>query len=95
MLKTEKQIKLEQCIENLPLIREWCGAHNFVLSIFNNNYHWVFTRSYPRVRIDWYPTTGKTAYNKNWKDIVHLHNYQSVFQYIESKKREKTISGRT
>jgi hypothetical protein len=49
--------------------------------IKNEGHHWIFQRD--KLRAEWWPSSAKLVFDKNWNRGVHTHDYKQVLQLIE------------
>jgi len=68
-LKAHRKESRHECHASVLAMQEeieaWCADHNVTLKVHNSGLHWQFI--YHRVRIDWWPSTGKAMRVRNIK----------------------------
>lgn len=64
-------------------VKDWCEKNNVILKINNEGHHWIFTKT--NFIAEWWPSSAKLIFNKQWKNGIHCHDYSQVLALIEQK----------
>ena len=62
-------------------VREWCRTRGFNLRITNNGHHWQLTKQ--NFLAEWWPSSAKLVFNKQWNKGCHCHDYRQALELIE------------
>ncbi len=62
-------------------VREWCRGHGFALRISNEGHHWQLTKD--KFVAEWWPSSAKLVFNKQWNQGCHCHDYRQALEMIE------------
>ena len=62
-------------------VREWCRKHDFNLRITNQGHHWQLTKD--KFIAEWWPSSAKLVFNKQWNRGCHCHDYRQALEMIE------------
>lgn len=73
--------RLSVNLEHEEEIRLQAGARGLKLQIANDGQHWMFAR--PGLIAEWWPSSAKLVFNKQWRRGVHCHDWQQVFREID------------
>lgn len=76
--KRRKQVALE----NKDKVEQWCRKHKWWLRINNDGHHWIFV-THEKKMIEWFPSSGKLAIGKKWKEGIHCHDYEQLLKVLE------------
>ena len=69
-------------------VRAWCEPYSIVLTVTNGRHHWKFTY---RDRIaEWWPSSAKLVFQKQYQQGIHCHDYQQVM--VALTKRWKLVA---
>jgi len=55
---------------------EWIQSHGWELSINNAGHHWVIKADL--FIAEWWPSSAKLVFNKNFKHGIHTHDWSQV-----------------
>lgn len=76
------------CIQKLEEdIDEAAEARGFKLTVRNNGQHWEFARK--GCVIDWWPSSGKVAINKDYANMRRVWESASITKILEANKAAK------
>lgn len=64
-----------------PQVREWCRKHGFAVRITNEGHHWQLTKD--KFVAEWWPSSAKLVFNKQWNQGYHCHDYRQTLEIIE------------
>jgi hypothetical protein len=73
---------METAFQNKDKLQEWCNKHRWKMRIANDGYHWIFYTNENKI-IEWFPSTGKLAIGKKWKEGIHCHDYEQLLKVFE------------
>jgi len=62
-------------------VREWCHDHGFGLRISNEGHHWQLTKD--KFVAEWWPSSAKLVFHKQWNQGCHCHDYRQALEMIE------------
>ena len=62
-------------------VREWCRARGFALRTTNDGHHWQLTKD--KFIAEWWPSSAKLVFNKQWNQGCHCHDYRQALETIE------------
>jgi hypothetical protein len=74
--------RMKTALENKDEVETWCHKNKWKLLIRNNGHHWTFYTSENKM-IEWWPSSGKLAIGKKWKEGIHCHDYQQLLKVLE------------
>jgi hypothetical protein len=77
----DRRLSANLCDENDA--RAAAKAIGLVLKIANDGHHWMFTS--PGFVADWWPSSAKLVFNKEFRRGVHCHDWQQALQEIEKR----------
>lgn len=72
----------EVALQNKDKVQVWCNKHRWRLNIKNNGHHWILY-THENKMIEWFPSSGKLAIGKKWKEGIHCHDYQQLLKILE------------
>lgn len=64
----------------IDVFAHWCHAQGLVFRVSNENHHWRISEG-SSSNADWYPSSGKLVFNKDYSRVLHVTS-------IEELKRE-------
>ena len=62
-------------------VREWCRTRGFNLRITNEGHHWQLNKN--KFVAEWWPSSAKLVFNKQWNKGCHCHDYRQALELIE------------
>lgn len=74
--------RMKTALENQDKVETWCVSHKWKLYVHNNGHHWVFYTDQNKV-VEWWPSSGKLAIGKQWKEGIHCHDYKQLLKVLE------------
>lgn len=75
--------RLETNLEMLPAFQEWCAQHDLKVEVTNDGHHW---RIYgPKLFCEWWPSSAKLVFAKNYRKGIHCHDIEQVSKLILTK----------
>jgi len=74
--------RMQVALDNKDKVDLWCQQHKWRLNIRNNGHHWIFY-TYQSKMIEWWPSSGKLAIGKRWKEGIHCHDYEQLLKVLE------------
>ena len=60
-------------LKEQKIIHEWAEIHGIILAIKNEGHHWIATLS-PALIAEWWPSSAKVVFNKDWDHGIHCHD---------------------
>jgi len=64
-------------------VREWCVQNKIKLTITNHGHHWQLILG--KQRAEWWPSSAKLIFNKEWRKGIHCHDYTQLKQVVTEK----------
>jgi hypothetical protein len=58
------------------IVRKWCAENAIAIDIKNFGHHWILTKEYQRA--EWWPSSAKLIFNKQWDKGVHCHDISQL-----------------
>ena len=62
-------------------VRESCRTRGFNLRVTNTGHHWQLTKQ--NFLAEWWPSSAKLVFNKQWEKGCHCHDYRQALEMIE------------
>lgn len=73
--------RLRHNLRLLTQVFKWASDHSIAFQVNNNGHHWIF-RSFERIA-EWWPSSAKLVFDKNWEDGIHTHDFTQLKAEIE------------
>jgi hypothetical protein len=74
--------RMKVALDNKGTVEAWCQKHKWKLFIKNNGHHWMFFTKENKI-VEWWPSSGKLAIGKKWKEGIHCHDYEQLIKVLE------------
>jgi hypothetical protein len=74
--------RMQHAMDNKEKVQAWCDKHKWILRVNNNGHHWIFLTKEKKM-IEWWPSSGKIAIGKKWKEGIHCHDYKQLLKVLE------------
>lgn len=71
--------RLETALALRATVEDWATRHGFTLSVTNDGHHWTFEGP---TRAEWWPSSAKLVFNKQWKNGIHCHDVEQLATLI-------------
>lgn len=68
--------RLQENLKAVDELKAWCKERNVDIRISNEGQHWRF--KYWHSIAEWWPSSAKLVFNKNWDSGIHVHDYQQL-----------------
>lgn len=72
--------RLNVSARHMGEVKEWCERNGVTLKIHNHGHHWVFKKD-GQVG-EWWPSSAKMVYNREYDKELHLHDFAAVIQSL-------------
>lgn len=79
--RLEKQSRVQCALEGQGMAVEEAAALGATLRVTNNGHHWTFTDCDGRVA-EWWPSTGKLVFDKEWRRTLRAFTLADVMREI-------------
>jgi len=80
--KSRHHRRMVAALQDKEKVEAWCRKNRWFLSIKNNGHHWMFITREKKM-IEWWPSSGKLAIGKRWKEGIHCHDCQQLLKVLE------------
>ena len=74
--------RLHRNLDRTTAAQAWATAHGLSLRVNNDGHHWMFQR--PGFVAEWWPSSAKLVFNRNYDRDVHAHDLPQVLAVLES-----------
>lgn len=64
-------------------LQNWAQGRGVSLTITNEGHHYQFRRGDHRA--DWWPSSAKLVLDEQWRNGIHVHDYQAVVEILEER----------
>lgn len=72
--------RLDANLKYIGEVKTWCDQNHVELRITNGGHHWTFKR---RGHIaEWWPSSAKLVYGREYRKESHLHDYAQVLRSL-------------
>jgi len=77
--------RLETNLQFEGEVKGFCEKHGLKLTVSNHGQHWQFSREHSKTarQIDWWPSSAKLVYDKNWEAGKHVHDYKQLIGILK------------
>lgn len=62
-------------------MEQWCRDRGVCFRVTNRGHHWLFTLPLGEVA-DWWPSSAKLVWNKQFAKGIHVHDYEQAKKVI-------------
>lgn len=74
--------RMQAALEHKEEVEHWCQKQKWRLDVKNNGHHWTFYTHQNKI-IEWWPSSGKLAIGKSWKEGIHCHDYKQLLKVLK------------
>ncbi len=65
-------------------VEAWCFERSVRVTITNHGHHWKFIYTGGR-QAEWWPSSAKLVFNRQYKKGIHCHDYGQVLQVLANR----------
>ena len=74
--------RLQANVHNEEVILAWCEQHEMELRINNNGHHWIITSPLCFLA-EWWPSSAKLVFGKQWDRGIHCHDVEQLRKELD------------
>lgn len=87
--------RLETNVKGKNEVESFCGCNGLKLAITNNGHHWSIYYLAAVIGVDpqwaeWWPSSAKLVFRKQWKKGVHCHDYTQLIAECKTRLGTET-----
>jgi len=77
-------------LKQVDAVYKWAQSYGLEFTIQNTGHHWTFKRT--GFIAEWWPSSAKMVFNKQWAKGVHVHDYEQAQREIVKRLPQMIIA---
>ena len=80
----ERHQRRKNCnLDHIFEVANFCRKNGIVLHVTNDGHHWQAIKE--DKQLDWWPSSAKAVYKKNWGAGIHVHDWKQFIALLRKK----------